>query len=145
MLLHLHSGLRYLVLLAGLAVIVYALRGAATRKPHDKTMKKLAIIFRSLMDVTLFSGIVMVTVGYNFNADAGPHVVLMVLATVVSHIVPAVMRKRRQQERTLMPYAVATAVVVALVIVGTLSLGRPAFGWSSAPTEQPVRQPPPAP
>lgn len=143
MLLHLHSGLRYLVLLAGLAVIAYALRGVATGRPHDATMKKLAITFRSLMDVTLFSGIVMVTVGYNFNADAGLHVVLMMLATVVSHIVPAVMRKRKQEQRTLMPYAVATAVVLAMVIVGTLSLGRPAFGWSAAPSEQPVQQPAP--
>lgn len=145
MLLHLHSGLRYLVLLAGLALVVYALRGVALKQPHDRTMKRLAITFRSLMDVTLFSGIVMVTVGYNFNADAGMHVVLMVLATVVSHVVPAVMRRRKQEQRTLMPYAVATAVVVALVIVGTLSLGRPAFGWSSAATEQPVLQPPQTP
>jgi len=145
MLLHLHSGLRYLVLLAGLAAIVYALRGVALKQPHDTTMKRLAITFRSFMDVTLFSGIVMVTVGYNFNANAGMHVVLMLLATVVSHVVPAVMRKRKQQERTLTPYAVATVVVLALVIVGTLSLGRPAFGWSSAPTEQPVQPLTPAP
>ncbi|MHB1195101.1 MAG: hypothetical protein ACYC6F_18920 [Longimicrobiales bacterium] len=145
MLLHLHSGLRYLVLLAGVAVIVYALRGVALKQPHDRTMKRLAITFRSLMDVTLFSGIVMVTVGYNFNADAGMHVVLMVLATAVSHVVPAVMRKRRQDQRTLMPYAVATAAVIALVIVATISLGRPAFGWSSAPAEQPVLQQQPTP
>jgi hypothetical protein len=123
MLLHLHSGLRYLVLLAGLAVIAYALRGVAAKRTHDKTMKHLAITFRSLMDVTLFSGVVMVTVGYDFKANAGMHVVLMVLATVVSHVVPAVMRKRRQEERTLLPYAVATAAALALVVVGTISLG----------------------
>lgn len=128
MLLHLHSGLRYLVLLAGIAVIVYALRGVATKRPHDKTMKNLAITFRSLMDVTLVSGIVMVTVGHGFEANAGMHVVVMVLATVVSHIVPAVMRKRRQEERTLTPYVVATAVTLALVVVGTLSLGEPTVG-----------------
>ncbi len=145
MLLYLHSALRYLVLLAGLAVIVYALRGVALKQPHDRTMKRLAITFRSLMDVTLFSGIVMITVGYDFNADAGLHVVLMVLATAVSHLVPAVMRTRRQNRRTLMPYAVATTVVIALVIVGTLSLGRPAFGWGSASSEQPVQQQPSTP
>jgi len=143
MLFHLHSGLRYLVLLAGLAVIVYALWRVAKRRPHDATMKKLAITFRSLMDVSLFSGIVMVTVGYNFDANAGLHVVLMMLATVVSHIVPAVMRKRKQEQRTLMPYAVATAVVLGMVIVGTLSLGRPAFGWGEPPSAQTVQQPAP--
>ncbi len=140
---HLHSGLRYLVLLAGLAVIAYALWGVATKRPHDATMKKLAITFRSLMDVTLFSGIVMVTVGYNFDANAGLHVVLMMLATVVSHIVPAVMRKRKQEQRTLLPYAVATAIVVGMVIVGTLSLGRPAFGWGEPPSAQTLQPPAP--
>jgi hypothetical protein len=145
MLLHLHSALRYLVLLAGVAVIAHALWGTVKKRPHDATMKKLAITFRSLMDVSLFSGIVMITVGYDFDADAGLHVVLMALATVVSHIVPAVMRNRRQEQRTLLPYAVATAAVLAMVIVGTVSLGRPAFGWGSPPTEQTVPRPAPAP
>ena len=143
MLFHLHSGLRYLVLLAGLAVIAYALWGVATKRTHDATVKKLAITFRARMDVTLFSGIVMVTVGYNFDANAGLHVVLMMLATVVSHIVPAVMRKRKQEQRTLLPYAVATAIVLGMVIVGTLSLGRPAFGWGEPPSAQTLQQPAP--
>jgi hypothetical protein len=48
------------------------------------------------------------------------HIVLMLLATAVSHVVPAVMRRRRQQERTLLPYAVATAISLALAVVGVL-------------------------
>ena len=122
MLLYLHSGLRWLIVLAGLAVIVYALRGVATKRPHDATMKNLAITFRSLMDVTLFSGVVVVMTGFDFQGNVGVHVVLMLFATVVSHIVPAVMRKRRQEERSLLPYAVATAVALALVVVGSLAV-----------------------
>jgi len=122
MLLYLHSGLRWLIVLAGLAVIVYALRGVATKRPHDATMKNLAITFRSLMDVTLFSGVVVVMTGFDFQGNVGVHVVLMLFATVVSHIVPAVMRKRRQEERSLLPYAVATAVALALVFLGTLAV-----------------------
>lgn len=128
MLFHLHSGLRYLLLLAGLAVIVYAVMGHVKKRPHDKTMKNLAITFRTLMDVTLFSGIVMVMTGFGFYNDLGVHVILMLLATVVSHIVPAVMRRRKQEERTLMPYAVATAIALALTAVGILSIGRPLVG-----------------
>jgi len=128
MLFHLHSGLRYLILLSGLAVILYAVVGHVQKRPHDKVMKNLAITFRSLMDVTLFSGLVMVMTGFGFYNDLGVHVILMLLATVVSHIVPAVMRKRKQEERTLMPYAVATAVALALLAVGVLSIGRPVVG-----------------
>jgi hypothetical protein len=128
LLFHTHSGLRYLALLAGLAVIGYALRGAMAKRPHDKNMKNLAITFRTLMDVTLFVGVAMVMTGYDFSNDLGMHIVLMTLATVVSHIVPAVMRKRPQAERSNLPYAVSTAVALALVALGTVVVGQPVVG-----------------
>lgn len=122
MLLHLHAGLRSLIALAGLAVIGYALYGVVKKRPHDKTLKHLAITFRTLLDVTLFSGLVLVMTGFDFQNNLGVHVILMLLATVVGHIVPAVMRKRKQSERTLMPYAVATATSLVLVVLGGLSM-----------------------
>ena len=125
---HLHSAFRYLAILAGLAVIAYALRGAMTGRPHDKNMKNLAITFRVLMDVTLFLGVAMVMTGYGFYNDLGMHIVLMTLATVVSHIVPAVMRKRPQEERSYLPYAVATSVALVLVALGTAVIGKPVVG-----------------
>ena len=114
--------------LSGLAVIGYALYGVATKRPHDKRMKNLAITFRSMMDISLFLGVVLIMTSYGFYNDLGVHILIMVLATVVSHIVPAVMRKRPQAERTLTPYAVATAIALVLVAVGTLSIGRPIVG-----------------
>lgn len=123
-----HSGLRYLALLAGLAVIGYAAHGASTQRPHDKNMKNLAITFRTTMDVTLFLGVAMIMTGYGFYNDLGMHFVLMTLATVVSHIVPAVMRKRPQAERTYPPYAVATGIALILVALGTVVIGRPVVG-----------------
>lgn len=123
-----HSGFRYLALLSGLVVIGYALYGVATKRPHDKRMKNLAITFRSMMDISLFLGVVLIMTSYGFYNDLGVHILIMVLATVVSHIVPAVMRKRPQAERTLTPYAVATAIALVLVALGTLSIGRPIVG-----------------
>jgi len=118
--LFLHTRLPALAALAGLAVIVYALWGTAKKRPHDKVMKNLAITFRSLMDIAAFLGLVLVFTSFGFNPDLGMHIVLMLLATAVSHVVPAVMRRRRQQERTLLPYAVATAISLALAVVGVL-------------------------
>jgi hypothetical protein len=118
----LHTRMPALAALVGLAVIVYALHGTAKRRPHDKVMKNLAITFRSLMDVTAFLGLVLIFTGYGFYTDLGVHIIVMLMATAVSHIVPAVMRRRPQAQRTLLPYAVATAVSLGLLVVGALSV-----------------------
>lgn len=119
--LFLHTTIAKLAALAGLAVIVYALWGTARRRPHDKVMKRLAITFRSLMDIALFMGLVVIMTHHGgFATDLGIHVVMMLLATVVAHVVPSVMRKRPREERTLLPYAVATAASLGLLLVGVV-------------------------
>ena len=122
--LSIHKFLPVFILLTGLGTIGYALYGTARRRPHDKTMKHLAIGFRTSMDVTLLSGMVLVMTGFGFYPDLGVHVLLVLMATVVSHLVPAVQRKRPQAERTLMPYAVATFIALCLVALGILSVAR---------------------
>ncbi|MFQ5536114.1 MAG: hypothetical protein ACE5GJ_01560 [Gemmatimonadota bacterium] len=125
--LHLHSGFRYLALLAGLATVGYALWGLVRHAPHDRTMDRLAVAFRAAMDVTAILGVALLF-GGRFYGAVGTHAVTMVLATAVSHVVPAVMRRRPPEERTYAPYLVATLVALALVAVGTLALGRPVVG-----------------
>lgn len=130
MALFLHTKVAALAVLVGLAVIVYALRGASKSLPHDQNMKRLAIGFRLLMDLTLFLGLVLIMTQHGgFSTDLGMHIVMMVLATAVAHVVPAVMRRRPQNERTLVPYAVATSISLAILVVGiVVILGTPAGG-----------------
>lgn len=117
----LHTKVAILTSWVGLAVIVYALWGAAKKRPHDVIMKRLAISYRLLMDLTLFLGLVLIMTHHGgFNTNLGMHIVMMVLATAVAHVVPAVMRKRPQEERTLIPYAVATAISLAIMTVGII-------------------------
>lgn len=125
---HTHSGLRYLILLAGIATIGYALYSAATKRPHDRKMKNLAITYRALLDVNLFIGVAMIVTGYGFYNDLGVHILLMVLATAIAHVVPAVMRKRTPEERTVIPYAVATAISLVVMALGIASIQRPIVG-----------------
>jgi uncharacterized membrane protein len=134
MLLLIHHAFRYLIALSGLAVVAYALYGVVKKRPHDTTMRHLAITFRSMLDLGLFTGIVLVTTGFGFRSDLGVHVIMMLLATIVGHIVPAVMRQRRQDERTLMPYAVATVIAMVLVVLGGLALRTPEGGTVSGVT-----------
>jgi len=122
-----HSGFRYLALLAGLAVIGYGVWSLATKRPHDQRLYNVAASYRLLMDLTLFLGVALLFSG-RFYPAVGTHIVLMILATVIAHIVPMVMRKREPEERTVMPYIVATAVSLGLVVVGTVMLGRPPVG-----------------
>ena len=56
MLLHAHSGLRYLVLLMGLVVVAYAAYGLATKAEYGKRMRVLSAIFTGVIDLTLPSG-----------------------------------------------------------------------------------------
>ena len=92
-------------------------------------MRILGSAYRWMMDITLFLGVAAIVTGSgHFYPDLGVHIVLMTLATIVAHIVPAVMRRRPPAERTYMPWAVATAVSLALVIIGTVALNRPMVG-----------------
>jgi uncharacterized membrane protein YobD (UPF0266 family) len=117
----LHTKVAILAYVVGLAVILYAIWGAVKKRPHDKTMKRLAIGYRSAMDLTLFLGLVVIMTHHGgFATDLGMHVVAMLLATVVAHVVPSVMRKRPQEERTLVPYAVATAISLGITTMGIL-------------------------
>lgn len=127
MFLDLHSGFRYLALLAGLAVIGYAIYGMATKRPYDKTMSVLGSIFRSMMDLTAILGVALLFTG-RFPAGLSGHIGVMLLATAISHVVPRVMRGRPPSERTYVPWIVATAVALGLVAVGTLAVGRPIVG-----------------
>jgi hypothetical protein len=79
------------------------------------------------MDVTFVVGVA-VLFARRSAFGIGPHIVVMLFATLVAHLVPAVMRRRPPEERSVMPYLVATAVSVGLVLVGTAMLGRPVLG-----------------
>ena len=122
MLLLIHHSFRYLIAISGAVVIAYALHGMAKGRPHDDTMRKLAVTFRSMLDLGVFTGIVLVMTDFGFRRDLGVHVALGILAAAVGHVVPVMMRGRRKADRTLLPYVVATATAMLLVLLGGLSL-----------------------
>lgn len=125
MTLFLHSTVAHIAAFVGLAVILYAMWGAAKARPHDRTMKRLAVGFRLLMDLALFLGLVVIMTRHGgFSTNLGMHIVTMVLATAVAHVVPAVMRRRPQEERTLLPYAVATAISLGILALGVVMVAR---------------------
>jgi heme A synthase len=128
MLLLAHSGVRYLVFLTGLLVVGYALFGLATKRPFDKTMRSLGSVFTGVMDLQVLLGVTLLVTGFGFYPALSGHIATMVLAAAVSHVVPAVMRRRPAERRSYGPYAVGASVALALVALGILSIGRPIVG-----------------
>jgi len=127
MLLDAHSGSRYLVLLLGVAVIAYAGYGMATERPYDKTMRILASSFTAALDLTVLFGLAHLFTR-NFYAQLMGHIVMMVLAVAVAHIVSVVVRRRPLEQRTHAPHLVSVLIVLALVSFGIMAIGRPIVG-----------------
>lgn len=121
---YLHSGVRYAVLLLGLAALGYAVYAAVTERPYDRTGYRLAAGFALSLHAQIFLGVSLLFTGM-FHPQLVGHVFLMIFAAVAAQIVPSVMRRREPAERGWWPHAVSILVALALVAVGIVSLGRP--------------------
>ena len=128
MLLEAHSGLRYLVLLAGIAVILYATYGAATKRPYDKQMRILSAAFTGILDLTVLVGFANLFFGIGFYPMLGGHIVMMLLAAILAHVVHGVMKRRPEEEKSFMPHAIGTLIVLGCVVAGILAINRPIVG-----------------
>lgn len=122
-----HSGIRYLVLLAGVVLVGYALAMLVARRPHGKPLRIMAAVYAGSLDLNILAGAALLFTG-RFYPAVGVHLVFMLLATVVAHLVPGVMKRRPPEERSVAPYIVGTAVSLALVVTGITMLGRPIVG-----------------
>jgi hypothetical protein len=122
-----HSGIRYLVLLAAIAAVVYLIYGMATRRDFDKLAGALTGAYVGLMDLQVLIGILLYLLIPSYPALLG-HVVMMLAAVSVAHVA-SIMNKRREAKS----YGVALAGValsLLLIVGGIMAIGRPLFGSS---------------
>lgn len=127
MLLQAHSGFRYLVLLMALVVMGYALYGMLSKRPYDRQMRVLSAAFTGVIDLTVLLGFANVFTG-TFYPQLGGHIVMMILAAAVAHVVHGVMKRRPPEKQTFAPHLIGTLVVVGLVAAGIMAIGRPIVG-----------------
>ena len=121
-----HSGVRYLVLLAGVLAFAYAVFGAVTRRPYDRPMLALASAFAGLTHLQVLLGLALTFTGTFYPALIG-HIVCMVFAAVLAQLAPSVMRRRAPADRRFTPHAIATLVALALMVAGIMAIGRGPF------------------
>ena len=127
MLFYAHSGVRYLVLLAGVAALGYAIYGAATGRPYDRMMLRLASAFAGLVHLQILLGIALLFTGRFYPALSG-HILLMVFAAVTAQVVPSVMRRRTAAERRWIPHVIGTLAALVLIAAGIMAIGRGVLG-----------------
>lgn len=111
---HLHSGLRYLVLLAGASTILYSAFSLATRRPWDRTGFIINTAFVGLLDLQILAGLLLIFVGVYYAALAG-HIVMMLLAAAIAHVCSA-KNKRKSPPGFLLP--LSGAIGAFLFIAG---------------------------
>ena len=128
MLLQAHSGFRYLVLLAGIIVILYAAYGLATKRKYGKRMRVLSGVFTGIIDLTAVLGLLVVIFYTNFYTQLTGHILMMVLAVVTAHVVHGVMKRRPQQDKSFTPHIFGTLIVMACIVAGIMAIGRPIIG-----------------
>ncbi|RKH54847.1 hypothetical protein [Corallococcus aberystwythensis] len=140
---HLHSGLRYLVLLSGVIALAFFAFAVATKRPFDKVGRILGASYSGLLQLQVLVGIaVLVTRGY-YPALIG-HIVMMVLAVGAIQGPLGATRRRlkssgetpvgnepRRAAPTYVPVLVGTLVSLALVVGGILAI-RPGLFVSTA-------------
>lgn len=123
---HAHSGLRYLVLLAGVLSLGYSLVAMLRSRPWDRPGRILLMSFVGLLDLQVLIGLILVFVRMFYPALWG-HLVMMILAAVVAHIASAINKRRPLAARSHLVAVLGTAGALILIIGGITAIGRPIF------------------
>ena len=120
---HAHSGLRYLVLLAGLAAFLYTLVAAVRSRPWDRAGQVLMSVFVGTLDLQLLLGLLLVFLWPFYPALWG-HLTMMVLAAVSAHAASMVNRRRPIERRSHLTAALGSAGALILIVGGITAIQR---------------------
>lgn len=127
-----HSGLRYLVLLAGIVAVLYLGFALATRRGAERPGRVLSAVFIGLLDLQIVLGLLLVVLGMYYPAVIG-HLVMMLLAAAVAHVSSVAARRSADARRALFLRFAGIVGALMLIVAGVHSIGRAVFG-SQPPT-----------
>ena len=125
MLFQAHSGVRYLVLLAGVAALIAAIIAASRDgKGADATLIR---IFVGVLDLQATLGIILLIM-WTFYGQLIGHIVLMIAAVAIAHIGAARAKKQTVAVAASRMRAITVAVSLLAIVAAIMSIGRPIFG-----------------
>ena len=126
-----HSGLRYLVLLAGLGALVALAVGGFSGRPV-RAARGLTSAFTGLLDLQILLGVALVIGGIFYGALIG-HLSLMLVAAVVAHVAGVRARKAGDERQANRLRLIGVGVALLCIVLGITAIGRGIFS-SAAPT-----------
>ena len=121
---NLHSWLRYLVFLLGLAALVYALWGVLGKRPYKKLMWDLSNWFTLSLFLQIVIGFFLVfnATSRAFDRFLGLHMVFSFLAAGVSQMTYSTNRRRPREERSYAIHVWGVGLALVLVLAGLLAI-----------------------
>ena len=122
-----HSGLRYLILLVGVALAVNSALALRTRRPSNSADRILTAAFTGLLDLQLLLGIGLVISGILYPALIG-HIAMMALAVVVAHATSVLAKKATEPRRAHTMRLAGALGALVLILGGITAIGRAIFG-----------------
>lgn len=126
-LLHAHSGLRFLILLAAAVNVVVLGAGLAQGTPFGKLHRILGASFAGLLHLQVLLGLSIVATGLFYPKLIG-HMVMMLLAAIGAQAAMTINRKRPQPNMKLPLIGVLFALLC--IFGGVMAIGRGLFTFS---------------
>jgi hypothetical protein len=120
----LHSGLRYLVLLAALVAAIMLLVSLVRKRPVQGGAHGAWRIFVILLDLQVVAGLFVVFTR-PFQTQVIGHIAMMALTVVVAHAVSVTFRKRTPERQTPAFLLAGVAGCLVLIVGGIMAIGRP--------------------
>ena len=121
---HAHSGVRYLVLLAGALLILYGVYRLLTGSGYDRGLRIFGASFAGILHLQVLIGFALLF-SDRFHPQLIGHILMMLMAAVVAQIPVSVLKRRPLEERTVAPHLVGGAVALLMVVAGIMSIQRP--------------------
>ena len=118
-----HSGLRFLVLVGGLFVVLYAAIGFFGKREYSGAMARLASVFAGLLHLQLLVGFALLFTQPFYTAIIG-HLFMMLAAAAVAQFTTSVVKRRPQEQKTYGPHLVGGILALAFVAGGIMAIGR---------------------
>jgi hypothetical protein len=122
-----HSGMRYVVLLAGVIAAVIAflgvVRGTRPGQAPAQGGRAADRIFVVTLDIQVLLGVGVLVTRPFYPALIG-HLTMMVLAVAVAHAIAVMLKRRPPERRSPWLQFAGAAVPLVLIVGGILAIGR---------------------